>query len=222
MNINETYLKFLNKVNKNYINDNISVDKGRFVIIFNEAQNKYADWLISQNNTSLIRNIKKLKVDGLELSKKISLDDLDSFKLPLNFFRFINVRAVAKSNSCSDFLDILFEVKNENVHELYNDHNNEPSFEYRESFYTFGEDSINVYKKDFEITNVSLTYYRYPLSVDIAGYYKLDNSISKDIDSEFSDDIVDKILDICVKDFNVNSDNLERYQIDNNEIISGI
>lgn len=222
MNINETYLKFLNKVNKNYINDNISVDKGRFVIIFNEAQNKYSDWLISQNNTSLIRNIKKLKVDGLELSKKASHEDIDSFKLPLNFFRFINVRAIAKKNSCSDFLDVLFEVKNENVHELYNDHNNEPSFDYRESFYTFGEDSINVYKKDFEITNVSLTYYRYPLPVDIAGYYKLDNSVSKDIDSEFSDDIVDKILDICVKDFNVNSDNLERYQIDNNEIISGI
>ena len=51
MNINETYLKFLNKVNKNFINDNISVDKGRFVIIFNEAQNKYVDWVVSQNNS---------------------------------------------------------------------------------------------------------------------------------------------------------------------------
>lgn len=222
MNINETYLKFLNKVNKNFINDNIAVDKGRFVIIFNEAQRKYVDWVISQNNTSLIRNIKKLKVNNEELSKSDNFEDIDSFSLPSNFFRFINVRAIAKKGSCSDYLDILTEVKGENTHELYNDNDNEPSFEYRESFYNFGNDSIDVYKKDFEITNVFLTYYRFPKSVDIAGYYKIDNTVPQDIDSEFSDDIVDKILDICVKDFNVNSDNLERYQIDNNEIISGV
>lgn len=222
MNINATYLKFLNKVNKNFINDNIAVDKGRFVIIFNEAQNKYVDWVISQNNTSLIRNIQKLKVNNEELSKSNTFDNIDSFSLPSNFFRFINVRAIAKKGSCTDYLHDLFEIKGENEHELYNDNDNEPSFEYRESFYSFSSDSIDIYKKDFEITNVVLTYYRFPRPVDIAGYYKIDNTVPQDIDSEFSDDIVDKILDICVKDFNVNSDNLERYQIDNNEIISGV
>lgn len=222
MNINETYLKFLNKVNKNFINDNISVDKGRFVIIFNEAQNKYVDWIISQNNTSAIRNIRFLKIPNEELSKSSSYEDFDSFTLPKDFFRFINVRAKAKKGSCTDYLDILFEVKGENVHELYNDENNEPSFDYRESFYTFSSNSIDIYKKDFDVSNVILTYYRFPKSVDIAGYYRIDNTVSKDIDSEFTDDIIDKILDICVKDFNVNSDNLERYQVDNNEIISGV
>ena len=38
MTIQETYLRFLNKVNKNFINDNISVDKGRFIILFNSSQ----------------------------------------------------------------------------------------------------------------------------------------------------------------------------------------
>lgn len=220
MNINETYLKFLNKVNKNFINDNISVDKGRFVIIFNEAQNKYVDWVVSQNNSSIIRNIRFLKINNKELKKRDYSDDLTSFSLPKNFFKFINVRVEAKKGSCTDYLETSFEVKAENVHELYNDKNNEPSFDYRETFYTFSDDGIDVYKKDFEISNVLLTYYRYPTPVDIAGYYKIDNSVSQDINSEFNDDIVDKILDICVKDFNVNSDNLERYQVDNNEVIS--
>lgn len=220
MNINEAYLKFLNKVNKNFINDNISVDKGRFVITFNEAQNKYSDWVIKENNKSSIRNIQFLKVKNEELLKSSVNEDFDSFSLPLNFFRFVNVRAVAKQGSCSDYFDVLFEVKGENIHELYNDENNEPSFEYRESFYTFGSDSIDIYKKDFNVTDVFLTYYRFPKPVDIAGYYKIDNTISQDINPEFNDDIVDKILDICVKDFNLNSDNLERYQVDNNEVSS--
>lgn len=220
MNINETYLKFLNKVNKNFINDNISVDKGRFVITFNEAQNKYTSLTIKENNTSSIRNIQFLKVKNEELSKSSSNEDFDSFSLPLNFFRFVNVRAQAEKDSCKDYFDILFEAKGENIHELYNDENNEPSFDYRESFYTFGSGSIDVYKKDFDVTDVFLTYYRFPRPVDIAGYYKIDNTVSQDVNSEFDDDIVDKILDICVKDFNVNSDNLERYQIDNNEVSS--
>ena len=82
MDINETYLKFLNKVNKNYINDNVSVDKGRFIIIYNEAEKKYVDWVFTQNNTQVIRNIQILKVKNKELEKKESQNDLDSFKLP--------------------------------------------------------------------------------------------------------------------------------------------
>ena len=111
MNINETYLKFLNKVNKNFINDNISVDKGRFVITFNEAQNKYTSLTIKENNTSSIRNIQFLKVKNGELSKSSSNEDFDSFSLPSNFFRFVNVRAKAKKGSCTDYFDILFEAK---------------------------------------------------------------------------------------------------------------
>ena len=220
MDINETYLKFINKVNKNLINDNVSVDKGRFIITYNEAEKKYVDWVLNQNNTHVIRNIQILKVKNAELPKKDSQDDFDSFSLPENFFKYINIRAKARQGSCEDYLETLFEVKGENVHELYDDENNEPSFEYRESFYSFGSNCIDIYKKDFKITNVALTYYRYPRPVDIAGYYRIDNTVSQNINSEFNDDVVDKILDICVKDFNLNSDNLERYQHDNNEIIS--
>ena len=220
MTIQETYLRFLNKVNKNFINDNISVDKGRFIILFNSSQLKYFDWIFAQKNTDSIRDVQSLKVSNKELEKSKKYDDFDSFSLPNNFFKHVNVRAKAKSFSCVDFLDNLFEAKGENIHELYNDKNNEPSFEYRETFYTFGNNCINVYKKDFDISNVFLTYYRYPISVDIEGYIKKDGSHSKNIDPEFNDEVIDSILDICAKDFNVNSDNLERYQVDNNQIVS--
>ena len=220
MNINETYLKFLNKVNKNFTNDNASVDKGRFIIIYREAEKKYVNSIFTEKNSDKIRDIQFLKVRNNQLKKSESFDDFQSFKLPIDFFKYINLRVEAKQGSCTDMLQSVFEVKGENIHELYDDKNNEPSFYYRETFYTFGNNCVDVYKKDFDISNVFLTYYRFPRPVDIEGYVKLDGSFSTNIDSEFSDDNVDKILDICVKDFNINSENLERYQIDNNEVIS--
>jgi len=222
MNINETYLKFLAKVNKNFTNDNIAVDKGRFVLHFNEAQRKYVNWVFSNNNSSIVRDIQQLLVRNKELEKAVSHDDLDSFTLPKDFFKHVNVRVKGKSGSCHRYLDVAHEVKSEDVHELYNDEFNEPSLKYSETFYTFGGNKIEVYKKGFDISDVFLTYYRFPIPVDIEGYIKIDGSMSSNIDSEFDDETVDKILDICVKDFGVNTENLNRHQVDARQVISTV
>ena len=42
----QAYLKYIIKVEKNSTNDNISTDRGRFAYIFNEAQNKFIEWLL--------------------------------------------------------------------------------------------------------------------------------------------------------------------------------
>ena len=78
MTIQETYLRFLNKVNKNFINDNISVDKGRFIILFNSSQLKYFDWIFAQKNTDSIRDVQSLKVSNKELEKSKKYDDFKS------------------------------------------------------------------------------------------------------------------------------------------------
>ena len=52
MNPNTIYESFIVKANGNSVTDNVSVDKGRFVKIFNEAQNKFLEtlkksWILS-------------------------------------------------------------------------------------------------------------------------------------------------------------------------------
>ena len=59
MTIEETYLSFINGVEKNMTNDGFSADKDRFVILFNEAQIQYVSWIIEKGNEDDRRNIQR-------------------------------------------------------------------------------------------------------------------------------------------------------------------
>ena len=58
--------------------------------------------------------------------------------------------------------------------------------------------------------------------MDIEGYVKSDNTISKNTNPEFDDKLVDRIISIAAKDFNINVDNPNRYQQDMQRIINEI
>ena len=97
---------------------------------------------------------------------------------------------------------------------------NKPDFDFRETFYTIGEDSVRVYKSGFEVDTVYLTYYRYPKEVDIEGYVKSDGSNSTDIDPELDDKLIGIILNMIEKQFALNESEYGRYQIDSNNVQS--
>lgn len=222
MNVQDAYLSFLEKVNQNNTNDNISADKGRFVTIYNEEQNRYVEWLIEKRNVSKVHDIQKILVKDKVLDFGSKKENVQNFLLPKNFFSFVNIKGFAGNGVCSNQPMLLFEVKPENVHELLADDNNKPSFEFRESFYTISSDSVNVYVENFSLEKLLLTYYRYPVQVDIAGYIKSNGKASKNIDPEFDDKVVDRIITACAKAFNVNNDNLQRFQLDRDRLYSSI
>lgn len=220
MNIGTAYLKFLEKVNKNYTNDNISVDRGRFVSLFNAKQIRFLEYVLEKRNEDDIRYVQKMLVkDKSLLFSGKTLNHCD-FNLPDDLFSFVNVQAMADNSICSSEPIVLWEVKNENIHELLQDEYNKPSFKWRETFYSFSEDKIIVYVDNFNISKVFLSYYRYPREVDMAGYVKEDGKYSLDLDPEWDDKIVERIIEFCVADFDINNDNLQRYQIDNVRKIS--
>lgn len=97
---------------------------------------------------------------------------------------------------------------------------NKPSYDYRDAFYTIGEEGIRVYKGDFNVDKLFLSYYRYPNPVDISGYIKSDNSSSTDIDPELDDKLVDIILNMVEKQFALNESEYNRYQIDSDNVRS--
>ena len=220
MNIGTAYLKFLEKVNKNYTNDNISVDVGRFVSLFNAKQIRFLEYMLEKRNEDDIRYIQKMLVRDRSLSFDNNTINHCDFKLPEDYFSFVNVQAKGGDSSCSSSFINLWEVKNENIHELLQDENNKPSFKWRETFYSFSSDKIVIYVDSFEIAEVYLTYYRYPKSVDMSGYIKEDGSYSVNIDPEWDDKITERILEFCVADFDLNTENLQRYQFDNAKKIS--
>lgn len=219
MTIQETYIEFLSMVNRNATNNRTNVDKPRFVMLYNRIQNKYVEWVLEKRNEDAIRDIQKILVKNFPVTQVESKETYTKYGLPSNYFNFSNITAKANSECCDPDNMLLFEVKSEDVEEKLVDTNNEPSFPYRESFYHFSEDSVVLYKKDFEYSEVLLTYYRYPIQVDISGYIFQGNP-SVDIDPEFDDKVVERILIAMSKEFSaINTDTAE-YQLDKDRLFT--
>lgn len=222
MNIVDCYLRALQKAEENMTNGGIKLDKARFVQLFNDEQNRLVRYILDKKNEEDIRYIQKLVVYSKELSKKSDKENPDSslFSIPDDFFAFSNVSGVFSEGECTVTDFNMWEVKNENPHELLADEFNAPSFDFRETFYTIGEDSIRVYKKGFSVDSVFMTYYRYPKSVDIEGYIKSDNTNSSNIDPELDDKLIGIILNMIEKQFALNESEYGRYQLDSNNVSS--
>ena len=222
MNIVDCYLRALQKAEENMTNGGIKLDKARFVQLFNDEQNRLVRYILDKKNEEDIRYIQKLVVYSKELSKKSDKENPDSslFSIPDDFFAFSNVSGVFSEGECTVTDFNMWEVKNENLHELLADEFNAPSFDFRETFYTIGEDSIRVYKKGFSVDSVFMTYYRYPKSVDIEGYIKSDNTNSSNIDPELDDKLIGIILNMIEKQFALNESEYGRYQLDSNNVSS--
>lgn len=222
MNIVDCYLRALQKAEENMTNGGIKLDKARFVQLFNDEQNRLVRYILDKKNEEDIRYIQKLVVYSKELSKKSDKENPDSslFSIPDDFFAFSNVSGVFSEGECTVTDFNMWEVKNENPHELLADEFNAPSFDFRETFYTIGEDSIRVYKKGFSVDSVFMTYYRYPKSVDIEGYIKSDNTNSLNIDPELDDKLIGIILNMIEKQFALNESEYGRYQLDSNNVSS--
>lgn len=222
MNIQDAYHKFINKVNENHTNDNIVVDKPRFVSLFNEYQNRYVEWVLEKRNEDEIRNIQVLVVSNKPLKRYISTFNNIQYILPKDYFDFIDITGFVKDKECGEIKFNLFEAKGENISVLFSDENSKPSLKYRESFYTFGGNKVILYKDNFDFNKVYLTYYKYPLEVDISGYIKMNNSQSVDTDPIFDDKVVDRILSAAAKGFDINTENYNKISLDNDRIFSKI
>lgn len=222
MTIQEAYLRSLQKNEQNLANGGIKLDPGRFVLLFNEAQDRLIRYYLNRKDDEIIRSIQTLLVYWRNLAKIGHDDDPEStsFGLPDNYLWFSNIKGVFSYNGCEASNFVMWEVKNENIHELLGDDNNKPSFDYRETFYSIGEDKIVVYEDMFRTEEVRMTYYRTPVRVDLAGYINASGMQSTDIDPELPDFLVEEILDMVAKQFSLNENELNRYQFDKDNVAS--
>lgn len=210
MTIQEAYLRSLQKNEQNLANGGIKLDPGRFVLLFNEAQDRLVKYYLNRKDDETIRSIQTLLVYWKSLNKINHIDDPEStlFGLPDDYLWFSNIKGSFSYNGCEIGDFVMWEAKNENVHELLGDDNNRPSFDYRETFYTIGDGKVVVYEDGFRTEEVRMTYYRNPVRVDLAGYINAAGERSTDIDPELPDPLVEEILDMVAKQFNLNESQL--------------
>ena len=67
MNIQEAYLRFLTKVNKNLSSNNITASKDRFVLLYNEEQIRRVEYILDNKNDDEIREINTFLVQNNNL-----------------------------------------------------------------------------------------------------------------------------------------------------------
>lgn len=217
MTIETAYDKFLEYVNKNAINDEIAADEYRFILHFRSAELSLLEEYLERRNEDDIRAIQRfLKPEKLQVGTTSTA--FTSYKLPTDFFDFSNVSITASKGSCKDTL-YTFEVKNEDVEEYLRDDHNNPSFEARETFYTIFNDSINVYKDDFKIERVDLFYYRYPRQPDIQGYELEEGKVSTNVDPEWDDKMVERIIKLAAGNFLLANDDPKQSALKQESII---
>lgn len=214
----EAYKKFELKVNKLSTNDNVDISPGEFVLVYNEQQIKWFEDMFRDRGTRYVDAVQKLISHDQELILDKDNSNHTDFKLPDNYFDYINSYSLADNGVCKDRVIYNEEIKIVNKNILYKDEYNTPSFDYQEGFITLAGNMLQVYKNNFNITKTFLTYYRYPVNIDIEGYIKINGSASITVDPELSDHYVDEVIDYCVREVTKDYADVEGWQLANTTV----
>jgi hypothetical protein len=96
---------------------------------------------------------------------------------------------------------------------LLNNTHYKPSFEYQETFNFISSDEISVFTDGtFTPSNVYISYMRYPVYIDKAGYIKFDGTPSIDVDCELEEYLEDELLDLTVQNLAMYTENQSAVQ----------
>lgn len=212
--IEEAYIKYKAKVEGNITNDDISTDRGRFILSYNEAQNKFTEIHLQNRGSDDIRYIEHLLVPSKKIQDSTVVYDRQDFKQPKDYLDIANVRPFASKGACKRIeIDYVYEMVSENHSELAKDPNNKPSFKWRETFFKINSNNISIYNgNDFTVEYILLNYYRYPNQIKLVDPENPESNFDESIKIEWDDKALDRIISYAAGETDINTLN-PRYQL---------
>lgn len=210
----DAYIKFVEKVNRNNTGAGVQVPRGKFVLLFNEAQRSWLKETLKETLSSAdLDKLEDVLVDDRPLEHVARHRDHEEYRLPEDFYRFVSCYCLASKGECTGRVLVAWPTKSRDLAVLLRDANQSPSFEYEETLSSIASGKVRVYFSDFGIDAAYLSYYRFPASIDLEGYILLDGTASKNQDPELGDDMVEEILNLCASEFMRNQKDTEGLQI---------
>jgi hypothetical protein len=204
-------LKVQQRLNKLASNDYDNIECWQIVEAFNKGQVSWSRRQLHGLNVKQTGDEQsKRRIDDLQIilsEKKMPMvnrgDYYESVDLPGGYFEWKRISAMATSECCKDPRRMVIYLAEEaNVDELLRDVNKQPSFEWGETFCTLKNGKVRIYTNGlFDVPEVSLSYYRQPRRIEIAGCvdpYTQTTTVT-DIECEFKDDIVELFVDEAAK-----------------------
>jgi hypothetical protein len=196
--VQELIYEFKLNLNKMDRQDNVLVPLEDILVYLNQAQLSWIKSKIGENNIyrdgyeatrKRIDDLQTLKVENAPLLLQKTNDVLykgykADLKLIPDYMLFVMAHAGASKQGCQAGLTIDL-IRQNDLSNLYFDANFGPSYEWRSTIATIGQDNIIVYTDEsFELENLYLTYLRYPKPIDSEGYITLDGQDSVNRDCE--------------------------------------
>lgn len=199
------------KLNKLSTNEHQQIPIEDKILWVNEAQIKI---LISKFDTE---DTRRLGMDAfikryqdlerlVEPWKKITLsadnNELNQFSGDLKtitpkFMIYIDSYVLSNKDECKDRVLYGNLVKHGDLTTLFRNNHYRPSFEYQDTLVTLSSGKFETYSDGtFTPTVAKVSYLRYPVEVDFAGYTKLDGSASITQDSELPDYMESELVDL--------------------------
>ena len=199
--------------------------KGQFIpnetkiVLLNKAQIKLVLRKIDPNNvyqmgmdsfSKRYEDLQNLQVKYENLPLTPSGNLLNEYSVPFTSMQYsmivpITGYVLATQGNCKDrVLDIINFMKHSDIRMLLKSPHYQPSFKYQETLADVSSDSVAVYSdldNSFSITQLRLSYLRYPINIDIAGYTHLDGTPSTTVDCELEEYLADELLDIALTEY---------------------
>ena len=223
MNNQTLQIKLKQRLNKLASNDYDNIECWQIVEAFNKAQ---VEWVRRQlHGNNLYREgdeMSKRRIDDLQiLLEETNLPGsqqdnyFESSSIPANYMEYKRVTAYATSECCPDPRSMTVYLSEEaNVNLIMRDPLKRPDYEWGETFCTWLGNNVRVYRREFDITDVVLTYYRQPVNIEIAGCQNPYTGAPTlvDVTCEFKDDVVEVLLDEAASLIAGDIENFNQYQ----------
>lgn len=205
-------LKIQQRLNKLASSDYDNIEPWQIIEAFNKGQVAWCRRQLHGMNTKQEGDEQsKRRIDDLQIiltEVPVTLVKKDRFfttntGLPADYFEWKRVSGKAIHECCKDPRNMVIYLAEEaNIDELLRDKMKQPSFDWGETFCTLKDGQLRIYTNNkFQIPNASLSYYRQPRRIEIAGvvdpYTRVVSTV--DVESEFKDDIVELMIDEAAK-----------------------
>ena len=209
MNVGTIQIKFRQRLNKLASNDYDNIECWQIVEAYNKAQLEWCRRQLHGNNMYKEGDeMSKRRIDDLQLLLttqtllgNMFTDFFQSTNWPTNYLEYKRVSTDATDECCKDPRSMTVYLAEESNIDLYmRDPLKRPDFSWGETYCTLTQDTIKIFKRDFNIINPTLVYYRKPVNIEIIGcvdpYTEAVSLV--DVNPEFKDDIVEVIIDEAV------------------------
>lgn len=222
MNNTTLQIKFKQRLNKLASNDYDNIECWQIIEAFNKAQIEWCRRQLHGNNMYKEGDeASKRRVDDLQpLLNKTTLTGpvhdtyFEGSNFPVNYLEFKRVSTNAKSECCPDERSMTVYLAEEaNVDLIMRDPLKRPDFEWGETFCTMADNKVKIYRRDFDVENPTLTYYRKPINIEIQDCVDPYTGVASvaDVICEFKDDITEIIIDEAVSIIAGDIDSVNQY-----------